>query len=50
MAILHEKTQIAKAVNVVVIKLDEAVQGYRAFDNGAAKKFVLGPHGMVAAP
>lgn len=49
MAILHDKIQIAKAVNVVVIKLDEAVQGYRDFNHGAAEKFVLDPHGMIAA-
>jgi glutathione-independent formaldehyde dehydrogenase len=49
MAILHDKIKIAKAVNVTVIKLEEAVQGYRDFDKGAAKKFVLDPHGMVAA-
>lgn len=49
MAILHDKIEIAKAVNVTVIKLEEAVQGYKDFDKGAAKKFVLDPHGMVAA-
>jgi glutathione-independent formaldehyde dehydrogenase len=49
MAILHDKIKIAKAVNVTVIKLDQAVQGYKDFDKGAAKKFVLDPHGMVAA-
>jgi glutathione-independent formaldehyde dehydrogenase len=48
MAILHDKIKIAKAVNVTVIKLEEAVQGYKDFDKGAAKKFVLDPHGMVA--
>jgi glutathione-independent formaldehyde dehydrogenase len=49
MAILHDKIKIAKAVNVTVIKLDQAVQGYKDFDKGAAKKFVLDPHGIVAA-
>jgi glutathione-independent formaldehyde dehydrogenase len=49
MAILHDKIRIAKAVNVTVLKLDQAVQGYRDFDKGAAKKFVLDPHGVVAA-
>src|SRR5947209_17627370 len=47
MAILHDKVQIAKAVNATVISLDEAPLGYRAFDKGAAKKFVLDPHGMI---
>jgi glutathione-independent formaldehyde dehydrogenase len=46
-AILHDKIQIAKAVNVTVITLDEAPQGYKDFDRGAAKKFVLDPHGLV---
>ena len=49
MAILHDKIKIAQAVNVTVIKLEGAVQGYKDFDKGAAKKFVLDPHGMVAA-
>jgi glutathione-independent formaldehyde dehydrogenase len=47
-AILYNRIQIARAVNVTVIKLDEAPQGYKDFDRGAAKKFVLDPHGMVA--
>jgi glutathione-independent formaldehyde dehydrogenase len=47
-AILHDKVQIAKAVNATMISLDEAPQGYADFDKGAAKKFVIDPHGMVA--
>ncbi len=47
--ILHDKIQIAKAVNVQVISLDEAVQGYQDFDRGAATKFVIDPHGLIAA-
>ncbi len=47
-AILHDKIKIAKAVNVQVISLDEAPQGYKDFDQGAAKKFVLDPHGSIA--
>jgi glutathione-independent formaldehyde dehydrogenase len=47
MAILHERTFPAKAVNVQVISLDDAPQGYKDFDKGAAKKFVLDPHGLV---
>jgi glutathione-independent formaldehyde dehydrogenase len=46
-AILHDKIQIAKAVNVATISLDEAPGGYKDFDKGAAKKFVIDPHGMV---
>jgi glutathione-independent formaldehyde dehydrogenase len=48
-AILHDKIQIAKAVNVTVIKLDDAPKGYVDFDKGTAKKFVLDPHAMLAA-
>jgi glutathione-independent formaldehyde dehydrogenase len=48
MAILHDKIQIAKAVNVTVITLDQAPQGYKDFDKGAAKKFVIDPHGVLA--
>lgn len=48
-AILYDRVQIAKAVNVTVISLDEAPDGYRDFDRGAAKKFVIDPHGMLAA-
>src|SRR6202451_2102956 len=46
--ILHDKIKIAKAVNVTTIKLDDAPKGYKDFDRGAAKKFVIDPHGMVA--
>ncbi len=45
--ILADKAQIAKAVNATTITLDEAAQGYAAFDKGAAQKFVIDPHGMV---
>jgi glutathione-independent formaldehyde dehydrogenase len=48
-AILHDRVQIAKAVNATVISLDEAPQGYADFDKGAAKKYVIDPHGMVAS-
>jgi glutathione-independent formaldehyde dehydrogenase len=47
-AILHDKVQIAKAVNATKISLDEAPQGYADFDKGAAKKYVIDPNGMVA--
>jgi glutathione-independent formaldehyde dehydrogenase len=46
-AILNERCQIAKAVNATVISLDDAPQGYRDFDSGASKKFVLDPHGIL---
>ncbi|GAB4010381.1 formaldehyde dehydrogenase, glutathione-independent [Nocardioides ultimimeridianus] len=47
--ILADKAHIAKAVNATTISLDEAAQGYAAFDKGAAQKFVIDPHGMVRA-
>jgi glutathione-independent formaldehyde dehydrogenase len=31
-----------------VIPLDQAPQGYQDFDKGAARKYVIDPHGMVA--
>jgi glutathione-independent formaldehyde dehydrogenase len=45
--ILHDRAHIAQAVNATVISLDEAPQGYKDFDSGAAKKFVLNPHGLI---
>lgn len=47
--ILHDKIDIAKAVNATVITLDAAPQGYRDFDKGAARKYIIDPHGMIAA-
>jgi len=47
MAILHDRVQISKAVNATVIPLDDAPRGYAEFDSGAAKKYVIDPHGMV---
>ncbi|MCW3064630.1 MAG: formaldehyde dehydrogenase, glutathione-independent [Solirubrobacterales bacterium] len=46
-AILHDRCQIAKAVNATVVSLDEAPQGYSDFDHGAARKYVLNPHGLI---
>jgi glutathione-independent formaldehyde dehydrogenase len=36
-------------VNATVITLDDAPEGYQDFDKGAAKKYVLNPHGLIAA-
>ncbi len=47
MAILHDKVNIADAVGATVIPLEQAPQGYADFDQGAAKKYVIDPHGMV---
>jgi glutathione-independent formaldehyde dehydrogenase len=49
MAILHDKAHPAKACNVTMIGLDQAPQGYKDFDKGAAKKFVIDPHKSVKA-
>ena len=48
-AILYDKVSVADNVGVTVISLDEGPQGYQDFDRGAAKKFVIDPHGMLAA-
>lgn len=49
MAILNDRIQIAKAVNVEVITLDAAPKGYQDFDAGVAKKFVIDPHNSLKA-
>jgi len=49
MAILHDRLPIADIVNAEVMSLEDAAQGYETFDAGAARKFVLDPHGMIAA-
>ena len=46
-AILYDRLPIAKIVNATVIKLNDAPQGYRDFDSGVAKKFVLDPHELL---
>ncbi len=45
--ILYDKIKIADAVNVEVITLHESIKGYQDFDRGAAKKFVIDPHGLI---
>lgn len=47
-AILHGRLPIAKIVNATVISLEEAPEGYKNFDSGVAKKYVLDPHGVIA--
>jgi glutathione-independent formaldehyde dehydrogenase len=46
--ILSDRAHIAKAVSATKIGLDDAPRGYQEFDQGAAKKYVIDPHGMVA--
>ena len=48
MAILHDRVQIAKNVNATPIPLDQAPQGYQEFDQGAARKYVIDPHGSIS--
>ncbi|MCG7627090.1 formaldehyde dehydrogenase, glutathione-independent [Epibacterium sp. MM17-32] len=48
-AILHERLPIADIVNATIIPLEDAARGYASFDKGVAQKFVLDPHGMLAA-
>jgi glutathione-independent formaldehyde dehydrogenase len=48
-AILSDRVRIAHAVNATVISLDDAPLGYKAFDSGAAKKFVIDPNGLIPA-
>jgi glutathione-independent formaldehyde dehydrogenase len=47
--ILNDRAHIAEAVNATVITLDEAPDGYKDFDQGAAKKFVLNPNDLIPA-
>ena len=49
MSILHDKAQIAKAVNATVISLDDAPRGYQEFDKGSAKKYIIDPNGLIPA-
>ena len=46
-AILHDRVDIAGAVNAQPISLEDAPRGYADFDSGAATKFVLDPHGTL---
>jgi hypothetical protein len=46
-AILRDRLPIAEVLNVKVITLDEAPDGYRSFDAGVPNKFVIDPHGLV---
>src|SRR6266851_1483195 len=46
-AILWDRLPIAKIVNVKVIDLEQAPEGYKYFDAGVANKFVIDPHGQL---
>ena len=46
-SILHNRLPVAEIVNATVISLDQAPQGYRDFDPGVARKFVIDPHNIM---
>jgi glutathione-independent formaldehyde dehydrogenase len=46
-AILYDRIHIADVVNVDVVTLDEAPEGYKQFDAGVPRKFVIDPHGSI---
>jgi glutathione-independent formaldehyde dehydrogenase len=46
-AILWDRLPIAEIVNVKVIDLEQAPEGYKSFDAGVANKFVIDPHGQL---
>ncbi|MFB4474164.1 formaldehyde dehydrogenase, glutathione-independent, partial [Oceanobacillus caeni] len=46
-AILSGRAQIAKAVNATVISIDDAPNGYKQFDGGVSRKFVIDPHNLI---
>ena len=48
-AILWDRINVAEVVNVNVISLDDAPNGYAQFDSGVPKKFVIDPHGLLKA-
>ncbi|MBB5498696.1 formaldehyde dehydrogenase, glutathione-independent [Paraburkholderia sp. MM5384-R2] len=48
-AILWDRLNIAEVVNVQVIGLERAPEGYSQFDSGVPMKFVLDPHGLLNA-
>jgi glutathione-independent formaldehyde dehydrogenase len=47
-AIWYGRVNIAEIVNATIMPLEDAAKGYEAFDSGAASKFVLDPHGLLA--
>jgi glutathione-independent formaldehyde dehydrogenase len=40
---------VAEAVNATVITIDDAAQGYKDFDSGAARKYVFNPNDLIRA-
>jgi glutathione-independent formaldehyde dehydrogenase len=46
-AILRDRVSIAKNVRATPMPLSRAAEGYEEFDHGAARKYVLDPHGIL---
>jgi glutathione-independent formaldehyde dehydrogenase len=49
MAILHDRLQLSKIMNVEVVQLDRAPQASADFDAGSPKKYAIDPHGSLVA-
>jgi len=47
-AILAGRTEVSKYLNTTIISLDDAPRAYKEFNEGAPKKFVFDPHGIVS--
>jgi glutathione-independent formaldehyde dehydrogenase len=46
-AILWDRIDVARAVNVQLISLNDAPRGYAEFDAGVPQKFVIDPHKLI---
>jgi glutathione-independent formaldehyde dehydrogenase len=45
--ILHARLLITKIVNVTVVSMEDMPDGYKDFDQAAAKKYVLDPNKLI---
>jgi glutathione-independent formaldehyde dehydrogenase len=45
--ILHAQLLITKIVNVTVVSMEDVPDGYKDFDQAAAKKYVLDPNKLI---
>ena len=48
-AIMFDRIDVSQVVNATLVTLDDAPKAYSAFDAGVPRKFVIDPHGTVAA-
>lgn len=46
-AILHDRVDLGKLLNVKIISLEEAPEAYKSFDAGEAAKYIIDPHSMI---